>query len=71
MSLSGALIQPANAVVEPTVPSTYNCATTYFPQADDSSYQMNLPFSLKLGETEYSQVFVSTNGVMSFGVLVS
>ena len=29
---------------------------------------MNLPFSLKLGQTTYSQVFASTNGVMSFGV---
>lgn len=46
----------------------YVCNTTTFPAADDSSFQMNLPFSLKLGETEYSQVFVSTNGVLSFGV---
>lgn len=46
----------------------YVCNTTTFPAADDSSFQMNLPFSLKLGETEYQQVFVSTNGVLSFGV---
>lgn len=46
----------------------YSCNTTTFPAADDSSFQMNLPFSLKLGQTEYSQVFVSTNGVLSFGV---
>jgi hypothetical protein len=46
----------------------YVCDTTTFPAADDSSFQMNLPFSLKLGEIEYEQVFVSTNGVLSFGV---
>lgn len=46
----------------------YVCNTTTFPAADDSSFQMNLPFSLKLGQTEYEQVFVSTNGVLSFGV---
>ena len=46
----------------------YVCNTTTFPAADDSSFQMNLPFSLKLGQTEYSQVFVSTNGVLSFGI---
>lgn len=46
----------------------YVCDMVTFPAADDSSFQMNLPFSLKLGQTEYQEVFVSTNGVLSFGV---
>lgn len=46
----------------------YACSQTTFPAADDSSFQMVLPFSLKLGQTEYQNVYVSTNGVLSFGV---
>jgi len=34
---------------------------------DDGSFQMNLPFSLTLGETDYNQVYYSTNGTMTFG----
>ena len=46
----------------------YVCDSVTFPAADDSSFQLDLPFSLKLGTTNYSNVFVSTNGVLSFGV---
>jgi hypothetical protein len=34
---------------------------------DDSSFPMTLPFSLTLGETDYNQIFYSTNGTMTFG----
>lgn len=46
----------------------YNCNATTFPAGDDSSFQMNLPFSLNLGTTNYSNVYASINGVLSFGV---
>ena len=58
------LMVPANA----TNTIQYVCNTTTFPAADDSSFRMNLPFSLKLGNTEYSDVYASTNGVLSFGL---
>ena len=56
---------PASA--EPNEP-VFVCNTTTLPAADDSSFKLNLPFTLKLGSTEYSDVFVSTNGLISFGV---
>ena len=34
---------------------------------DDGSFPMTLPFSLALGDTEYNQVYYSTNGTMTFG----
>ena len=34
---------------------------------DDSAFAANLPFTLSLGSTEYSNVFVSTNGTLTFG----
>jgi hypothetical protein len=34
---------------------------------DDSAFPANLPFTLTLGATEYDQVFISTNGTMTFG----
>ena len=43
------------------------CNTYTFTRDDDSAYNANLPFSLSLGSTEYSNVFVSTNGTMTFG----
>jgi hypothetical protein len=59
---------PPSKSAEPVLSDAYNCTDTYFPQADDASFQLNLPFPLKLGQQEHSTVFVSTNGVMSFGV---
>jgi hypothetical protein len=43
------------------------CNTYTFIRDDDSAYNANLPFSLSLGSTEYSNVFISTNGTMTFG----
>ncbi len=43
------------------------CNTYTFTGHDDSAYPANLPFTLKLGETEYANVFVTTNGTLTFG----
>jgi hypothetical protein len=48
--------------------ATYVCNTTTFPAGDDSSFQMHLPFSLNLGTTNYTNVYASINGLLSFGV---
>jgi hypothetical protein len=58
------LTTPAQAENAPT----YVCDTTTFPAGDDSSFQMNLPFSLALGDTTYTNVYASINGFLSFGV---
>jgi hypothetical protein len=58
------LTTPAQAENTPT----YVCDTTTFPAGDDSSFQMNLPFSLALGDTTYTNVYASINGLLSFGV---
>jgi hypothetical protein len=34
---------------------------------DDTAYPANLPFTLKLGQTEYENVFITTNGTLTFG----
>jgi hypothetical protein len=34
---------------------------------DDTAYPANLPFTLKLGFTEYENVFVTSNGTLTFG----
>ena len=43
------------------------CNTYTFTGHDDSAYPANLPFTLKLGLTEYANVFVTTNGTLTFG----
>jgi hypothetical protein len=43
------------------------CNTYTYTRDDDSAYAANLPFTLTLGATEYSNVFVTTNGTMTFG----
>lgn len=43
------------------------CDTYRFAGDDDSAFNANLPFTLSLGATEYSNVFISTNGTMTFG----
>ena len=43
------------------------CDTYRFTGDDDSAFNANLPFTLSLGSTEYSNVFISTNGTMTFG----
>jgi len=57
------LITPANATN-----NVYVCNTTTFPAGDDSSFQMNLPFNLNLGNNNYSNVYASINGLLSFGI---
>jgi hypothetical protein len=43
------------------------CNTSTFTGHDDVAYPANLPFTLKLGLTEYSNVFITTNGTLTFG----
>jgi hypothetical protein len=43
------------------------CNTYTFTRDDDSAYNANLPFSLSLGSAEYSNVYITTNGTMTFG----
>lgn len=43
------------------------CNTYTHTRDDDSAYAANLPFTLSLGSTEYSNVFITTNGTMTFG----
>jgi hypothetical protein len=43
------------------------CNTYTYTGHDDSAYPANLPFTLKLGLTEYDQVFITSNGTLTFG----
>ena len=43
------------------------CNTYTYRGDDDSAFAANLPFTLSLGATEYSNVYVSTNGTLTFG----
>jgi hypothetical protein len=43
------------------------CNTYTYTRDDDSSYAANLPFSLTLGSIDYENVFISTNGTLTFG----
>ena len=43
------------------------CNTYTYTGHDDSAYPANLPFTLKLGPTEYDQVFITSNGTLTFG----
>jgi len=43
------------------------CNTYTFTGHDDNAYPANLPFTLKLGATEYENVFVTTNATLTFG----
>ena len=53
------LVSPADANVV--------CNAYTYTGDDDSAFAANLPFTLSLGSTEYSNVFVSTNGTLTFG----
>lgn len=53
------LVSPADANVV--------CNTYTYRGDDDSAFAANLPFSLALGSTEYSNVYVSTNATLTFG----
>ena len=43
------------------------CNTYTYTGHDDSAYPANLPFSLKLGLTEYENVYITSNGTLTFG----
>ena len=43
------------------------CNTYTYTGHDDTAYPANLPFTLKLGLTEYSNVFVTSNATLTFG----
>jgi hypothetical protein len=53
------LVSPADANVV--------CNTYTYTGHDDIAYPANLPFTLKLGLTEYENVYVTTNGTLTFG----
>lgn len=53
---------PAHAAV------TAPCDTYSWTNEDDNAHLMSLPYSLPLGDTTYDQVYLSTNGTLSFGV---
>jgi hypothetical protein len=52
-------------VTQADTPLTCNMSTVT--GDDDGSFPMTLPFTLQLGNTEYNQIYYSTNGLMSFG----
>lgn len=43
------------------------CNTYTYTGHDDTAYPANLPFTLKLGLTEYSNVFITSNATLTFG----
>jgi hypothetical protein len=56
------LISPAT---QANTPLTCNMST--ITGDDDGSFEMNLPFTLKLGPTEYNRIYYSTNATVTFG----
>lgn len=56
------LVSPASYANTPLV-----CNMSTVTGDDDGSFLMTLPFSLQLGNTNYNQIYYSTNGLMSFG----
>ena len=56
------LVLPATQANTPLV-----CNMSTVTGDDDGSFPMTLPFSLQLGNTNYNQIYYSTNGLMSFG----
>ena len=49
--------------------SAGNPQTTDLPKDDDWAFKMTLPYALKLGDQTYTDVYVATNGLISFGQL--
>ncbi len=52
-------------VTQANTPLTCNMST--ITGDDDGSFEMLLPFSLKLGSTEYNRIYYSTNATVTFG----
>jgi hypothetical protein len=55
----------ASPITQANTPLTCNMSTVT--GDDDGSFEMTLPFSLKLGPTEYNKVYYSTNATVTFG----
>lgn len=45
------------------------CNMQSFSGADDTGYRMDIPFSLYLGSQDYNNIYVTTNGTITFGEL--
>jgi hypothetical protein len=56
------LISPATQANTPLV-----CNMSTITGDDDGSFEMTLPFTLKLGPTEYNKIYYSTNATVTFG----
>jgi hypothetical protein len=52
-------------ITQANTPLTCNMST--ITGDDDGSFEMNLPFTLKLGPTEYNRIYYSTNATVTFG----
>jgi hypothetical protein len=52
-------------ITQANTPLTCNMST--ITGDDDGSFEMTLPFTLKLGPTEYNKVYYSTNATVTFG----
>ncbi len=52
-------------VTQADTPLTCNMQT--FAGEDDTAHQMDLPFSLYLGNTDYNRIYLTTNATMTFG----
>ena len=55
----------ASPITQANTPLTCNMST--ITGDDDGSFEMLLPFSLKLGPTEYNKIYYSTNATVTFG----
>ena len=55
----------ASPITQANTPLTCNMSTVT--GNDDGSFQMLLPFSLTLGQTDYNQIYYSTNATVTFG----
>jgi hypothetical protein len=55
----------ASPITQANTPLTCNMSTVT--GDDDGSFEMLLPFSLKLGPTEYNRIYYSTNATVTFG----
>ena len=55
----------ASPITQANTPLTCNMSTVT--GDDDGSFEMLLPFSLKLGSTDYNKIYYSTNATVTFG----
>jgi hypothetical protein len=57
----------ASPITQANTPLTCNMQS--FSGADDTGYRMDIPFSLYLGSQDYNNIYVTTNGTITFGQL--